>query len=143
MGIIAACGPSLKPLVGNLLHLSSGEHRKPNYGGYYGRQTGGRGDGALTIGSARGRGYAKQHSRSGYAEDFELHRGGDRDKDFADVYPVTSNSAKTAVNHSHYPSHREDDQVGHRSGSEETILGRHTMGGKKGIIRTTEVTVTY
>ncbi|KAK9788030.1 hypothetical protein SCARD494_10039 [Seiridium cardinale] len=128
VGIIAACAPTLKPLFGKALKLSS--YRK--YGNYNDiSRTGG------VAARGTGRSEGQSRNRPGDADiDFEMHR-----RPFASTDESYRTSIKggkeTVVAGSVYPSALGD---GERSGSEEYIL-QGTDKNKGGIVRTTEITV--
>ncbi|VUC36768.1 unnamed protein product [Clonostachys rosea] len=130
LGIIAACGPSLKPLVRNILQLTS---LTPRYGytgsGGYNNQRSGRTAGLYTIGGTGSKGYTKQNSRTDGTE-FELRS----------QYRATVTGRDAAGSPGPYESQKGNGSP-ERTGSQETIL--HEEGGKKAIVRTTEVTITY
>ncbi|KPM34582.1 hypothetical protein AK830_g11994 [Neonectria ditissima] len=118
LGMIAACAPSLKPLVSKALKLSSYYNSTPygnrSYGANSRRLTGGRTPANVS-----------NFSRN---NDFEL---GDR------RFEGEPSGADTGVTTTFYKNRSEDG--GTRSGSEEMILGDNPF--KAGIVRTTEVTV--
>ncbi|CAG9945742.1 unnamed protein product [Clonostachys rosea f. rosea IK726] len=130
LGIIAACGPSLKPLVRNILQLTS---LTPRYGytgsGGYNNQRSGRATGLYTIGGTGSKGYTKQNSRTDGTE-FELRS----------QYRATASARDAASSPGPYETQKGNGSP-ERTGSQETIL--HEEGGKKAIVRTTEVTITY
>lgn len=131
LGIIAACTPALKPLVRNILSLKS---LTPGYGytnsNGYNNQRSGRNTGL----------YARQGSRTD-REDFELrsqYRGDARE---IDVYTATVEGRDVSTSPGLYPTDGKDRDSTTRNDSQETILSGER--GKNGIVRTTEVTVTY
>ncbi|TEA18667.1 Satratoxin biosynthesis SC1 cluster protein 4 [Colletotrichum sidae] len=119
LGIVAACAPSLKPLVGHALKISSGGDR------YHGelyenrRPTGG------TDTSMRRRGYRVRDSHR--AGGYEM-----RDRPFAGSPPESRRVAVGQASRGVY------DEDGRGSGSEELIL-RDDKG--QGIMRTTEISI--
>ncbi|KAH7007783.1 hypothetical protein EDB80DRAFT_719119 [Ilyonectria destructans] len=130
LGISAACGPSLKPLFKNILKLTS---LTPQYGYNSGsnNQRSGRGTGLYAIGGTASRGYTKQSSRTDGGEDFELQS----------QYRATAEGRRDAASSpGPYGSDKDGDSI-EKSGSQETILQGDNR--KKGIVRTTEVTITY
>ncbi|KAL6415426.1 integral membrane protein [Ilyonectria robusta] len=120
LGMIAACAPSLKPLVSKALKLSSYYNSTPygnrSYGAHPRRLTGG----------GRTPGNVSNFSRN---NDFEL---GDRRLEGDGVA-----AGETGVTTTFYKNDSSDG--GNRSGSEEMILGDGPF--KAGIVRTTEVTI--
>lgn len=118
--MIAACAPSLKPLVSKALKLSSYYNSTPygnrSYGAHSRRLTGG----------GRAPGNVSNFSRN---NDFEL---GDRRLEGDGVA-----AGETGVTTTFYKNDSSDG--GNRSGSEEMILGDGPF--KAGIVRTTEVTI--
>lgn len=125
VGIIAACAPSLKPLVSRALGLTSkGDSNHYSPSGYGGS----RGTGALrTIGGGNGASALRSKPR----DHFELHDMDD-DKQNVSQYSRGTNDASATF----YKANSD----GERSGSEERILGARQ--DFKGIVRTTEVIVT-
>lgn len=130
LGIIAACTPALKPLVRNILSLKS---LTPGYGytnsNGYNNQRSGRNTGL----------YARQDSRTD-REDFELRSQYRPDAREIDVYTATV-EGRDVSGSGLYPVDGKEGGSTTRNDSQETILSGER--GKKGIVRTTEVTVTY
>ncbi|KAF7545303.1 hypothetical protein G7Z17_g9269 [Cylindrodendrum hubeiense] len=120
LGMIAACAPSLKPLVSRALKLSSYYNSTPygnrSYGAHSRRMTGGE----------RIPGNVSNFSRN---NDFEL---GDRR-----LEGESGGAGDTGVTTTFYKNGSADGE--NRSGSEEMILGDNTF--KAGIVRTTEVSI--
>ncbi|KAE9573391.1 hypothetical protein CGCSCA5_v004381 [Colletotrichum siamense] len=118
LGIIAACAPSLKPLVGHALKISSSDR-------YHGelyenrRPTG-------TNSSMRRRGYREHNSQAEY----EL-----QDRPFAG----SPDAHKAAVGNIHDTVYEKHGGRGSGSGSEEMILREDKSNA--GIMRTTEISV--
>ncbi|KAI8199172.1 hypothetical protein KHU50_007960 [Colletotrichum sp. SAR 10_65] len=118
LGIIAACAPSLKPLVGHALKISSSDR-------YHGelyenrRPTG-------TNSSMRRRGYREHNSQAEY----EL-----QDRPFAG----SPDAHKAAVGNIHDTVYDKHGGRGSGSGSEEMILREDKSNA--GIMRTTEISV--
>jgi hypothetical protein len=104
-------------LVRNILQLTS---LTPRYGytgsGGYNNQRSGRATGLYTIGGTGSKGYTKQNSRA------------------------TASARDAASSPGPYETQKGNGSP-ERTGSQETIL--HEEGGKKAIVRTTEVTITY
>ncbi|KAH7148439.1 hypothetical protein EDB81DRAFT_463435 [Dactylonectria macrodidyma] len=119
LGMIAACAPSLKPLVSKALKLSSYYNSTP-----YGNRSYGAHSRRLTGGGRNGN--ASNFSRN---NDFEL---GDRR-----LEGEGATTGDTGVTTTFYKNDSSD--IGRRSGSEEMILGENQF--KAGIVRTTEVTI--
>ncbi|KAH6874690.1 hypothetical protein B0T10DRAFT_415115 [Thelonectria olida] len=116
LGMIAACAPSLKPLVSKALKLSSYYNSTP-----YGNRSYGARSRRLTGGHTPAN--VSNFSRN---NDFEL---GDRRLE-------GESSGETGVTTTFY-KHSD----GNRSGSEEMILGEQPGFKATGIVRTTEVTI--
>ncbi|TPX15261.1 uncharacterized protein E0L32_004538 [Thyridium curvatum] len=129
VGIIAACAPTLKPLVSKALGLS--EYSTNAYGKYgYGSQSRSRrGTGVLASGHNR-RSVMPHASRAGRGEVFEMEGG---------THAGFGETRSTAAAASAF--YKGDGSTGERSGSEEFILGKADSDGKGGIMRTTEITV--
>ncbi|KAF9879167.1 integral membrane protein [Colletotrichum karsti] len=117
LGIIAACAPSLKPLVGHALKISSSdryhgelyENRRPNG----------------TDNSMRRQGYRVHNSQAEY----EMQDG---------PFAGSPDAHRTAVGNIPNAVYEKKESRGSGSGSEEMILG----GGKgQGITRTTEISI--
>lgn len=119
VGIIAACIPSLKPLVSKALGLSTINSNT------YGSQSVGNA-GLVTIGGSGASGL-----RSKRREHIELH-------DMDENQPAYGTRGQTQTTATFYKSQESE---GERSGSEERILGVQPHGAKNGIIKKTEVTV--
>jgi|SRR5687767_8643352 hypothetical protein len=115
VGIIAACAPSLKPLVSKALGLSTADSRA------YGNTYGSHGPGRNVAGGVSG-------LRSKPRDHYELHD--------IDENVNRSKRGHTDTTVTFYKGTSE----GERSGSEEMILGEQPPGFK-GIVRTTEVVV--
>ncbi|KAK0387077.1 hypothetical protein NLU13_5390 [Sarocladium strictum] len=122
VGIIAACAPSLKPLVSKALGLSTVDSRA--YGNTYGSHGPSR-DRAVSGGGGGASGL-----RSKTRDHYELH-----DLDEEEESRRARGHTDTTV--TFYKSN----STGERSGSEEMILGQQQRG-MKGIVMTTEVVVT-
>ncbi|KAH8168691.1 integral membrane protein [Sarocladium implicatum] len=120
VGIIAACAPSLKPLVSRALGLSTADSRA--YGNTYGSRGPGRGRNASGVGNVSG-------LRLKTRDHYELH---DMDEEENRIKRGHTDTTVTTF----YKSNSE----GERSGSEELILNEQGHGFK-GIVRTTEVVV--
>lgn len=117
VGTIAACAPSLKPLVSKTLGLSTNDTHS------YGNQYGSRGAARNITGASGIR--TKTHDH------YELH---DLDEEETNKHQKSGHTSTTVA---FYKGTSE----GERSGSEEMILGDRPQNFK-GIIRTTEVKVT-
>jgi hypothetical protein len=132
VGTIAACAPSLKPLVSKALGLSTsgGDSNAYGPGGYGSRGAGG----IRTIGGAAG-----SALRSKTRDHYELR---DLDEEQRERQENRTGGAagygrgKNDTTVTFYKSNSE----GERSGSEEMILGS-PRSNFKGIVRTTEVIV--
>ena len=137
MGIVAACGPSLKPLLRNVLKLQTyNAYNDPNI--YENRSK--RGPGGMPMGSmAAGRsGYVKSISRDDEA-DLDMDKYNERSLGGADVYRATIKGGHSSPG-SATTVYRNDSAD--RSGSEEHIVKNY--GDKKtGIVRTTEISVKF
>ncbi|KAK6226869.1 hypothetical protein QIS74_00424 [Colletotrichum tabaci] len=118
LGIIAACAPSLKPLVGHALKISSGDR----YHGELYENRRPRGTRPTTNTSKRRQGYRVHDSRG----EFEMH-----DRPFAGSPDVR----RTTVVDDAY-AYEKDGSRG--SGSEDMIL---KDDGGRGIMRTTEISI--
>ncbi|KAK1705614.1 uncharacterized protein BDZ83DRAFT_207578 [Colletotrichum acutatum] len=135
LGIIAACAPALKPLVGRALKISSSRHYNSDnlYENRYPTGRSGR-TGNITTGTARRQGYREQGSQG--APDYEL--GDGPFSPSPEFYRTTikgGNNTPAAV-----AVYQKKNSFGDRSGSEELILETgHGFGESKGIMRTTEV----
>ncbi|KAL7939924.1 hypothetical protein V8C42DRAFT_349954 [Trichoderma barbatum] len=144
LGIIAACAPSLKPLVGNILKLKSltPNHGYQSPGGYHhSNRTGGRQNRTLTIGTSAAKGYTRQDSTTEDKGDFELHERRLHGK--GDMYTATV-ARRDAAGSNSAPYHTGGDgSSAHRNGSEDSIFAGLGSVNGKGIVRTTEVSVTY
>ncbi|TDZ20098.1 hypothetical protein Cob_v007164 [Colletotrichum orbiculare MAFF 240422] len=126
LGIIAACAPALKPLVGRALKISSSRRYNSNdlYENRYPTGRTGKSAHMMTTTHARRRGYREQGSRG--APDLELEDG-----------PFAPNSAdgyKTSIKAGSHPAAvavYQKNSLSGRSGSEETILGaEHPFGDR-------------
>ncbi|KAK7431940.1 hypothetical protein QQZ08_001559 [Neonectria magnoliae] len=117
LGMIAACAPSLKPLVSKALKLYSYYNSTP-----YGNRSYGANSRRLTAGRTPAN--ISNFSRN---NDFELDRRLEGE----------ASGAETGVTTTFYKNGSSDGDT--RSGSEEMILGENHF--KAGIIRTTEVTI--
>ncbi|EFQ33948.1 hypothetical protein CGRA01v4_12429 [Colletotrichum graminicola] len=133
LGIIAACAPSLRPLVGRALKLNSG--RLYNNANLYENRypTGPTGRTVIITASAKRQGYMEQSSQS--APEFELEEGTfSQSADTRRQESIRGKSRLGAV--SVYRKNSLED----RSGSEEMILDTDSRTpGSRGIMRTTEV----
>ncbi|VUC28413.1 unnamed protein product [Clonostachys rosea] len=140
LGISAACAPSLKPLVKNILSLTSWTPRYgyTGSGGYNARSGGNRATALYTIGGTASRGYAKQNSRVD-GDDFELRSARRPDSLGATNYVARAEARDSTKSDGMYG--KDGESAGERNGSEETIL--HADDRKKAIVKTTEVTITY
>ncbi|CAH0023279.1 unnamed protein product [Clonostachys rhizophaga] len=142
IGIIAACAPSLKPLLKTVLNLKS---LTPRYGytnsQSYHNQRSKRRTAIYTIGGSAAQGYTKQTSKNDNLDDFELKSN----------YPSKS-SANQGTSYTATVAGRDDSSStggGQGGKDEEAMTGRSNSqdiilpieGGK--IVRTTEVSVTY
>lgn len=119
LGIIVACAPTLRPLLGNALKLSG---RDKYYNSYYGNRSGGTGTGASMSRRSR-------KNRTGQypdENDLEMDEGALFDKTAGTM--TTVHGGKTTVY----------DKNSERSGSEELILQDTEP---KGILRTTQIHV--
>ncbi|KAI1855095.1 hypothetical protein JX265_012283 [Neoarthrinium moseri] len=128
VGIIAACAPTLKPIVGKALKLSSyGTYGNYNDLSKYGNPA-----------RATGRSGGLSRSRPADVEaEFEMHRRPFANND--ESYRTSIKGGQGAVaTGSVYPSTHGD---GDRSGSEEYILQGARNNGKNAIVMTTEITV--
>ncbi|KAK2026376.1 hypothetical protein LX32DRAFT_665358 [Colletotrichum zoysiae] len=133
LGIIAACAPSLKPLVGRALKLNSSHLYHENlYENRY--PTGRTGRTVIITATAKRQGYREQSSQS--APDFELEEGTfSHNADYRRQPSVKGKSRPGAAAVYQKKTSLED-----RSGSEELILDTDSRtAGSKGIMRTTEV----
>lgn len=131
MGLIAACVPSLKPLVSRALKLSS--YQNTSYNRRYGDQYGGsRNTGLRTIGGGA------SHLRSRHQDEYGMEELESRDgKNSDEIHLGGGQSTATATFY-------KGSSVG---GSEEGVLEPEIQSSSpphrdaKGIIRTTEVIV--
>lgn len=134
IGIIAACAPTLRPLLGRTLKL----HNAVNYhqdANYY---RAGKALDRLPVhipghrhGGGRSR-YMRHDTESG--QFVELVKG---DKHWATIHRLDSSFSATAVHAEHVP--RSGDFGGERSGSDEDIILPITIDPEfKGIVKTTE-----
>lgn len=146
IGIIAACAPSLKPLVSRVLKLSD---YYPTSASHYGSRTRGT-VGLQTIGGTGGGGGPSSARRSKHPDQYELQdlRNSDdeakqssEEVDFGGLGKKGHSSATATF-------YKGSESEGDRSGSEEMILGaRQGQQGPPaapnhgGIMRTTEVIV--
>lgn len=135
VGIIAACAPALKPLVGRALKISSSRHYNSDnlYENRYPTGRSGR-TSNITTGTARRQGYREQGSQG--APDYELEDGPfSPSPEFYRTTIKGGNNTPAAV-----AVYQKKNSFGDRSGSEELILETgHGFGDSKGIMRTTEV----
>ncbi|KAK1990895.1 hypothetical protein LX36DRAFT_663814 [Colletotrichum falcatum] len=134
LGIIAACAPSLKPLVGRALKLNSSRFYN-NDNLYENRYPTGRTGRTVTItAAAKRQGYREQSSQSG--PDFELEDGN---------FSQAAGSRQASVKSKSRPGgavsvYQKKNSLDQRSGSEEMILDSDSRAaGGRGIMRTTEV----
>ena len=142
MGIIAACAPSLKPLVGDILKLKSlsSKYGYQNSGGYpHSNRTGGRQNRTLTIGTNASKGYTKHDSSLEVGDDFELPG---RLPGKNNMYTAAAQGRTGAPSPGPYQP-TGDGVSAERNGSEDSILAGLGKPNGKGIVRTTEVSVTY
>ncbi len=132
MGIIAACTPALKPLVGGFLKLTASTSDRYKDSGDGHSKT----KGILTIGSIPSKGYTKQNSKHVV---FYLEERDPQQDD--DEYYMTSIQSQTAGAYLYHAGG--EMESGQGTGSQESILRK--IGSKKGngIVRTTEVSVSY
>ncbi|WYZ44851.1 hypothetical protein EsH8_VIII_000167 [Colletotrichum jinshuiense] len=133
LGIIAACAPAIKPLVGRALKISSSRHYNSDnlYENRY--PTGRTGRTGNVTSNARRQGYREQGSQC--APDFELEDG---------PFSRSDEMCRTSIKGGNHPAavavYEKDTSFGARSGSEELILDNDfKYGDTKGIMRTTEV----
>ncbi|KAK4187866.1 hypothetical protein QBC35DRAFT_383892 [Podospora australis] len=134
IGIIAACAPTLRPLLGRALklHNAVNYHQDANY--YRAGKALDRLPGHIPghhNGSGRAR-YLRHDSES--AQFVELIKG---DKQWASLHGLDSSFSATAVHAEHVPQNGET--LGDRSGSDEDIILPITIDPEfKGIVKTTE-----
>ncbi|KAK1590272.1 uncharacterized protein LY79DRAFT_607632 [Colletotrichum navitas] len=136
LGIIAACAPSLRPLVGRVLKLNAG--RLYNDANLYENRypTGPTGRTVTITASAKRQGYREQSSQSSQsAPDFELEEGKfSQSAESRRQASIRGKSRPRAV-----PVYQKN-SLEDRSGSEEMILDTDSRApGSRGIMRTTEV----
>lgn len=142
VGIIAACAPTLKPLVGRALKLSS-YATNSKYGNYADMSRSGAPKNLTGGGRSRGMSRSRHAGDAEAQANFEMHSRpfGTRDEPTYRTSIKGGAQARTAaavVKSAVYPASRLSD--GSRSGSEEYILQGTGKDGK-GIVRTTEITV--
>jgi hypothetical protein len=113
MGIIVACAPTLRPLVGRALKLSS---RDKYYGNYYGNQRS----------ESHAQRLANRRTAMFAADEVAL--------EDMEAYGNKTTNIKTTIRAEVY------DKGGERSGSEELILQGNVVE-PNGILRTTEIDV--
>ncbi|KAI6778522.1 uncharacterized protein J7T54_005046 [Emericellopsis cladophorae] len=136
VGIIAACAPSLKPLVKNILRLKS---VTPRYG-YTNSGHRSNNSGVYTVGGGFSgtHGYARQGNRSDHApEGFEMrsaHRGKNGEVAYTTAVGKKNRHAPPDV----YASREGRHSGNESSGSQETIL---PLQGSKSSVRATEVKI--
>ncbi|KAK2015888.1 hypothetical protein LZ32DRAFT_601821 [Colletotrichum eremochloae] len=133
LGIIAACAPSLKPLIGRALKItSSRRYNSDNL--YENRYPTGRTGRTVTItANAKRQGYREQSSQS--APDFELGVG-----TFSKSAEYRRTTAKGESRSGAVSVYQKKNSMDDRSGSEEMILDSDSRSaGSRGIMRTTEV----
>ncbi|CAI0643224.1 unnamed protein product [Colletotrichum noveboracense] len=134
LGIIAACAPALKPLVGKALKISSSRRYNSNnlYENRY--PTGRTGRTGNGTSNARRQGYREQSSQG--APDFELEDG---------PFSPSTEMYRTTIKGGNHPAavavYQNGRSFGGRSGSEETILVSDQKLNDHGIMRTTEVSI--
>ncbi|TQN71843.1 Satratoxin biosynthesis SC1 cluster protein 4 [Colletotrichum shisoi] len=142
VGIIAACAPAIKPLVGRALKISSSSRYKSDnlYENRYPTGRSGRTGRTVHIAAtAKRQGYREQGSQG--APDYELEEGPFSNS--AEFYRASIKGGGTA-NHraAAVAVYGNKNSFGDRSGSEEMILDADgKLGEGRGIMRTTEVHV--
>ncbi|KAL0944829.1 uncharacterized protein CTRU02_202716 [Colletotrichum truncatum] len=133
LGIIAACAPALKPLVGRALKISSSRRYNSNnlYENRY--PTGRTGRTGNGTSHARRQGYMEQGSQG--APEFELEDG---------PFTPGTDYYKTSVKGGNHPAavavYKKKNSFGSR-GSEDMILESEYNVNDRGIMRTTEVSI--
>ncbi|GKT52463.1 uncharacterized protein ColSpa_12644 [Colletotrichum spaethianum] len=133
LGIIAACAPALKPLVGRALKISSSRHYNSDnlYENRY--PTGRTGRTVNITATAKRQGYREQGSQG--APEFEL-----EEQAFSQSAEYYRTSIKAGNHAAAVAVYQKKDSFGDRSGSEEMILDTDPKFGEgRGIMRTTEV----
>lgn len=115
LGIIVACAPTLRPLLGRALKLSS---RDKYYGGYYGNRSG--------TGAISNRRSTRQRTGTFPEDEFEMDSN------------VTFNKTGQIKTTIHGGTTTVYEKSGNRSGSEEMILQGTEPGG---ILKTTQINV--
>ncbi|WQF80705.1 hypothetical protein CDEST_05719 [Colletotrichum destructivum] len=138
LGIIAACAPAIKPLVGRALKISSSRRYKSDnlYENRY--PTGRTGRTVHITATAKRQGYREQGSQG--APDYELEEGPFSNS--AEFYRASIKGGGTANHPAAVAVYGNKNSFGDRSGSEEMILDADgKFGESRGIMRTTEVHV--
>ncbi|KAF9880066.1 hypothetical protein CkaCkLH20_02020 [Colletotrichum karsti] len=134
LGIIAACAPAIKPLVGRALKISSSRRYKSDnlYENRY--PTGRTGRTGNVTTNARRHGYREQGSQG--APEFEL-----EETPFSPGPELYRTSIKGGNHPAAVAVYQKKDSFGDRSGSEEMILEAAGNFQNRGIMRTTEVSI--
>ncbi|KZL72539.1 integral membrane protein [Colletotrichum incanum] len=135
LGIIAACAPAIKPLIGRALKITSS--RRYNSDNLYENRypTGRTGRTVNITANAKRQGYREQGSQG--APDFELEER---------AFSQSAEYYRTSIKGGNHPAavavYQKNSGFGDRSGSEEMILDAdNKFGENRGIMRTTEVHV--
>ncbi|GKT85827.1 integral membrane protein [Colletotrichum tofieldiae] len=135
LGLIAACAPAIKPLIGRALKITSS--RRYNSDNLYENRypTGRTGRTVNITATAKRQGYREQGSQG--APDFELEER---------AFSQSAEYYRTSIKGGNHPAavavYQKNNSFGDRAGSEEMILDvDNKFGESRGIMRTTEVHV--